>query len=122
MKKKVTDLAMIPPQHLSLHMRRWVQSICDRYEIQEQHFKILVCAAEAWDRLQEARAVITRKGICYLDRFGAPRARPEICVERDSRTAFVRCLRELALENEAPDEKPHLRAAPSTQRRKDQMQ
>ena len=104
---------LIPPRHLSEAMRTWVSSIADRYEIESQHFKILVLAAEAWDRCESARAVLTKQGVSYIDRFGAPRSRPEVAVERDSRIAFVRCLAALALENETPDERPRPRVAPT---------
>lgn len=107
----------IPPRHISKAMRTWLASVADRYEIAEQHFKILVLAAEAWDRCQAARAILQKQGLTYRDRFGAPRTRPEVAVERDSRTAFLRCLRELALENEAPDDAP-LREAPTIHRKK----
>jgi hypothetical protein len=94
-------------------MRKWVRSIVGRYEIESHHFKILVLAAEAWDSFQKARLVIAKKGFTYLDRFDAPRARPEIAIARDSRIAFVRCLRELALENEDPEAAtPRPRVAP----------
>lgn len=110
------DQLLTPPRHLSKQMRSWVLSVLDRYEIEPQHFKILVLAAEAWDRCENARAVLSKQGVSYRDRFGAPRARPEVAVERDSRIAFVRCLRELALENETPTDKP-LRVAPSIARK-----
>jgi len=111
------DAPFTPPTHLSIAMRKWVSSIVDRYEIEQHHFKVLVLAAEAWDRCSAARSVILKKGISYLDRFGAPRARPEVGVERDSRIAFVRCLRELALEVEVPEEKPRPRVAPRIPRK-----
>jgi hypothetical protein len=111
------DQLLTPPRHLSKHMRSWVLSILDRYEIEPQHFKILILAAEAWDRCENARKVLSKKGVSYLDRFDAPRARPEIAVERDSRIAFVRCLRELALENEQPTDKPRPRIAPNISRK-----
>ena len=118
MEKPKPDPLMTPPRHLSLPMRTWVASIVDRYEIEPQHLKVLVLAAEAWDRCQEARAVISKKGISYLDRFNAPRARPEVAVERDSRIAFVRCLAALSLENEAPGDEPLARVAPTIPRKK----
>lgn len=117
MKKANPNPLLSIPRHLSHAMRKWVGSIVDRYEIEPQHLKVLVCAAESWDRLQEARSVISRKGISYLDRFGAPRMRPECTVERDSRIAFVRCLRELALENEEPGDDSSPRVAPTLKRK-----
>jgi hypothetical protein len=51
-----------------------------------------------------AREVLDKDGLTYTDRFGAPRARPEVAIERDSRIAFARLVRELALDVEAPPE------------------
>jgi hypothetical protein len=103
----------ILPRHLSDDSRKWAQSIIDRYEIQEQHFRILILAGEALDRGESARKVIAKKGATYTDRFGAPRNRPEVAIERDSRIAFVRCMRELNLEVEAQQEpRRHPRVAP----------
>ncbi len=109
------------PVHVSRPMRSWVQSICDRYAIQSQHFKLLILAAEAWDRCQSARESLRKKGTTYEDRFGAPRARPEIAIERDGRLAFIRCVRELSLENESPSftSEARPRVAPKIPRRKD---
>jgi len=65
---------------------------------------LLTLAAEAWDRTQTARAVLDDKGLTYLDRFNAPRARPEVAIERDCRTGFARLIRELDLDVEPPNE------------------
>ena len=53
--------------------------------------------------LDAARKVLDAEGVTYTDRFGAPRARPEVGIERDSRLAFLRALRELGLDLEAPE-------------------
>lgn len=50
--------------------------------------------------------VIEKEGLTYLDRFGQPATRPEVAVERDSRLAFFRCMRQLALSEEPPDDRP----------------
>jgi len=64
-------------------------------------------AAEAWDRSQEARETAEREGAYYEDRFGQPKAHPAVAVERDSRIAFARLMRELDLDGApAPDPRP----------------
>ena len=74
------------------------------YELEQHHIRLLTLAAEAWDRGQEARQVIGKEGLTYSDRFDAPRARPEVAIERDSRTAFARLMRELDLDAAPPPE------------------
>jgi hypothetical protein len=51
-----------------------------------------------------AREALKQHGMTYLDRFGAPHARPEIAIERDCRIAFARLVRELALDVSEPAE------------------
>jgi len=72
------------------------------YELEDHHLRLLTLAAEAWDRTQQAREALEEHGLTYLDRFDQPRSRPEVAIERDSRIAFARLLRELALDIEAP--------------------
>jgi phage terminase small subunit len=92
------------PAHLSPATARWWRGVCDDYLLEPHHVRLLTLAAEAWDRTQQARAVLTADGLVYLDRFNAPRARPEVGIERDSRLAFVRIVRELDLDIEPPAE------------------
>jgi phage terminase small subunit len=99
----VSPAAQKPPRHLKAATRKWWAGVVREFEFEEHHLKLLTLAAEAWDRCQDARAIIDRQGISYVDRFGAPRLRPEVNVERDSRIAFARILRELALDVSAPD-------------------
>ena len=92
------------PAHLKAATRRWFNAIVDAYEFEAHHIKLLTLAAEAWDRAVAAREAIDRYGLTYVDRFDAPRMRPEIAIERDSRLAFARLLRELRLDV-APDDR-----------------
>jgi hypothetical protein len=78
--------------------------VVEDYDLEEHHLRLLQLAAEAWDRAEEAREAMAVHGITFLDRFGCPRARPEIGVERDSRIAFARLIRELDLDLEPPVE------------------
>jgi hypothetical protein len=65
---------------------------------------LLTLAGESWDRGQQAREIVDRDGMTFDDRFGQPKPRPEIAIERDSRIGFARLLRELALDIDAPAE------------------
>lgn len=88
-----------PPAHLSASTRKWWKTVAETYELEAQHLYMLTAAAEAWDRLQDARQAIARDGTTYTDRFGAPRPRPEVAIERDSRAAFCRLVSAMHLED-----------------------
>ena len=98
----MTKATQRPPRHLKPATRRWFACVAKAYELEQHHLRLLVLAGESWDRCQAAREVIDRDGLTYLDRFACPRARPEIAIERDSRIAFARIVRELDLDVEAP--------------------
>ena len=92
------------PSHLRPDTRTWWESVQEDYVLEPHHVRVLTLAAEAWDRCTQARKVIDREGLTYTDRFDAPKARPEIAIERDSRLAFARLIREIALDVEdAPE-------------------
>ena len=93
---------MKPPAHLSREVKKWFAQVIESYELEPHHLRLLTLAAESWDRCSQARAIIDEQGLTYLDRFEAPRARPEISIERDNRLAFVRIIRELDLDIDAP--------------------
>lgn len=77
------------------------------FELGDHHVRLLTLAAQAWDRAEEAREALAEHGTTYTDRFGQPRARPEVAIERDARLAFARLLRELDLDGEpAPAPRP----------------
>jgi P27 family predicted phage terminase small subunit len=92
-----------PPKHLSPATKRWWSAVVAAYELEAHHRTLLSLACEALDRCMAARAAIDRHGPIYTDRFGQPKARPEVAIERDSRIAFARMLRELQLDAGAPD-------------------
>lgn len=93
-----------PPAHLKPETRAWWTLVCSQYELEAHHLKLLQAAAESWDRMQSARAVLDASGITYTNRFGDPCARPEVAVERDAKVSFARLVRELRLDDvPAPD-------------------
>jgi phage terminase small subunit len=93
-----------PRKHLQPATRRWWRSVVSEWELDEHHIRLLTLAAEAWDRCEQAREILAREGMTYTDRFGQPCARPEVAIERDSRIAYARLLRELDLDGEPTPE------------------
>ena len=92
------------PVHLRNDTATWWEQVVNGYELEPHHVRLLTLAAETWDRCQQAREAIDKHGMTFSDRFDQPRPRPEVAVERDSRIAFARLLRELALDAPAVDE------------------
>ena len=90
---------MKAPQHLAPGTRAWFSSVASTYVLEEHHLRLLQLAAEAWDRCQQAREAITRDGLIMLT---TGKAHPAVAIERDSRLAFARLIRELDLDAEPP--------------------
>jgi hypothetical protein len=65
-------------------------------------FRLAVLAAEALDRQAAARVVLDEQGVTYVDRFKAPRPRPEVKVAQDAALLHARLVRELRLSEEPP--------------------
>jgi P27 family predicted phage terminase small subunit len=91
-----------PPEHLQTATKGWWSSVVRDYQLEDHHLRLLQLACEAWDRAQEARIILARDGIMVDGREGGVRPHPCIAIERDSRLAFARLLRELDLDVEAP--------------------
>jgi len=107
------------PTHLSDDAAEWWQTVNEAYDLEPHHVHLLTLACEAWDRGQGARQILDAEGLTYLDRFDAPKARPEVAVERDSRIAFARLLRELDLDLDGVTEPPRAPAIPSNRGKAD---
>ncbi|MCK1445867.1 hypothetical protein IVB34_22085 [Bradyrhizobium sp. 2] len=95
-----------PPAHLEPATKKWWRAVVEDFDLEPHHLRLLQLAAEAWDSAQSARAVIQTEGMTYVDRFGCPKPRPEVAIERDSRIGFARLLRELALDGVNGPEAP----------------
>jgi P27 family predicted phage terminase small subunit len=98
---------MKAPKHLRPETRKWWRTVMDTYtDFDSHHVRLLTLAGESWDRGVEARERIAKDGAYLTDRWGQLRAHPAVAVERDSRIAFARILRELALDVATPDSRP----------------
>jgi len=104
---KVDKLLTEAPDHLSLESKRWWCQVQEQWILEDHHIRLLTLSAEAWDRCQQAREILDKEGLVVLDRFKQKKVHPCVSIERDSRIAFARLLRELALDISAPgDSRP----------------
>src|SRR3954468_8975659 len=87
-----------PPSHLSSSTKDWWRTTVRDYDLEPHHLRLLQGAAESWDRYQQARVALAKHGLTFEDDKGMVRARPEVAIERDSRIAFARLIRELDLD------------------------
>jgi phage terminase small subunit len=90
------------PPHLAEPTRAWWRQVMREYALEPHHIRLLQAAGECWDRLQQAREQLDRDGICLPGREGGLRPHPAIQIERDSRIAFARLIRELDLDTDGP--------------------
>lgn len=95
---------LMPTNHLRTATAAWVYEVCSEYDLEPHHVRLLLLAAQAWDRAEQAREILAQTGLTFLDRNACPKPRPEIAVERDCRIAFARLMRELDLDMTGIDE------------------
>ena len=107
----------LPTSHLHPSTRKWVSDVRQHYELEAHHDRLLLAAAETWDRLQQVREALAQHGLVYVDAYNVPRPRPEVGIERDCRIAFARLVRELDLDTQgAPSERSRPPALRSNRR------
>lgn len=90
------------PLHLREETRRWWRSVVKEWDLETHEQMLLTAAAETWDRVQEAREAIDADGMTYVDRFGQPKPRPEVSIERLQKLAFARLMKTLDLDVAPP--------------------
>jgi P27 family predicted phage terminase small subunit len=93
------------PQHLSEAMQAWWRQVMVDYALDPHHLRLLEACADAWDRMTQARDVLREEGLTVETKHGTKK-HPAADIERDSRLAFARLLRELDLDCEPPKEPP----------------
>ena len=89
------------PQHLTTTTRGWWRSVVREYDLDDHHLMLLQAAAEAFDRLNQAREILAREGLTVKSRQGI-KPHPCIAIERDCRIGFARLIRELDLDLDEP--------------------
>lgn len=89
------------PNHLSRAAKTWWRNVVEQFDCGPHELHLLTLAAEAWDRCTAARKAIEEHGLTYFDPRRGPRMRPEVIIERDSRAAFARLIKQLDLDDDA---------------------
>ena len=89
------------PGHLRPATQAWFRSVLEQVQLEPHHQQLLTLCAEARDRCEQAREQLAEHGMTYLDKQGCPHPMPQVAIERDSRVAYARTLRELDLDTEA---------------------
>jgi len=98
------------PNHLKAPGRRLWRAATADYSIDAAGLELLRLAAESLDRADEARQAIAHDGAYLPARYGGVRPHPALAVERDSRLAAARLIRELGLAD--PPQHPPIAATP----------
>jgi phage terminase small subunit len=91
------------PGYLSASARRWFAAVATTYHLEPHHVRLLTLCCQSWDRAEQARQVLAKEGLTYLDARGNPHGRPEVVIARDATALFGKLLRQLEL---ADDELP----------------
>jgi P27 family predicted phage terminase small subunit len=84
-------------------MATWWRQVVEAYNLDPHHLHLLEAACDAWDRMVEARTVLRDEGLTVTTKHGTKK-HPAADIERDSRLAFARLVRELDLDCEPPQE------------------
>ena len=103
MTETTTQTTPTAPKHLSTESQAWYEEVATSFALDSHHRMLLQGACESWDRMQCASLAIAEAGLTFNDRFGQPHARPEVAIEKNSKSAFVRILRELRLDESSPE-------------------
>lgn len=91
---------MQPPAYLRKDGRKLWQVVLTEFDLPKDALPLLELACQSWDRYHDARRSLDKNGTIYTDRFQQVKARPETLVERDSKLAVAKFLKQLGLDIE----------------------
>ena len=97
------------PEHLSgPPAALWADTVAT-FDLEAHQLALLEAGCDAYARMIHARSTVLEVGPIMLDGKGTPKAHPAVVIERDSRHAMARLLRELGLDIPVPDARPNRR-------------
>ncbi len=94
---------MRAPKHLKPKTRQWWVKVARENKFTDTQCHLLTLAGEALERSVQAREAVEEHGLIYLDRFGQPRIRPEVAIEKEVKLLYSQFVRELQAGDKLPD-------------------
>lgn len=96
MKKSTSNT---PPKSLSPVAKDWWRRLHSEFDLSDEAAAFLLeTALRAFDRMNQAAALVEKHGVAIADRFGQLRANPAVSAERDSRAAMLAAFKQLNLD------------------------
>jgi hypothetical protein len=86
-----------PPRSLRARGKALWTVVTTQFELEPYQLETLRLAAEALDRIEDARAVIQQHGIVITGRFGL-KGNPACEIEKNNKTLYARLMREIGLD------------------------
>ncbi len=87
------------PNGLSSAAKSWWTRLHREFDLEDAGAAFLLeSALRAFDRMQEAAALIEEHGVVTADRWGQLKSNPAVVVERDSRSAMLTAFKQLGLD------------------------
>jgi P27 family predicted phage terminase small subunit len=91
--------APAPPKDLSAAACTWWKRLHAEFDLADEAAAFLLeSALRAFDRMNQAGALVEKHGVCIVDRFGQLRANPATNAERDARAAMLSAFKQLNLD------------------------
>ena len=85
-------------EHLTSETRRWYASILERHQLSPDKQRILLTAAESFDRGQACRQEVEARGMMLVDRYGQPKIHPAVDSQKSAAATFLAAMKALALD------------------------
>jgi hypothetical protein len=90
------------PKGLTPETRRWFVSVVSDYVLEPHHVRLLGVAARAFDESEKAAALVLSDGLLITMPSGAKRPHPALRIANEARAVYMRAIRELDLDLDAP--------------------
>lgn len=87
------------PSDLSPAAKTWWKRLHKEFDLEDAGAAFLLeSALRAFDRMNEAAALIDKHGVCIRDRYEQLKPNPAVAAERDARAAMLGAFKQLNLD------------------------